>query len=473
MGILPAFSQTPVNLVMTIRKDPSAMMAFNWYIKGNSNEKGEVQILKGNKTSVDFESLATPPLTVETNSPAYWPDLPYNGSTISYTEYKALVEDLDPNTTYSFRVGNVGKTGVWSDVGTFTTTKAKGNKDDFSFIYMTDPQATVSGDFDIAKRTIQAADSRYPDANFWLSCGDLVDKGDNEWQYDQFFNTQRDVFLKKPFAPAIGNHDAINNIRFGSRFYTDTAGFAGYGSKYGFVDQYKSTYSFVYGDALFFALNGEYAGNNNYQQAVRDWMTAVIKSNSESNQKVKWHIVYFHKAIYTGCWHYYDYDNGNWYNKDDNSWPNYMTSLFDDLKIDIALQGHDHVYEVIGPVYNKQLVDGAVTNLQEDVNGKRFPENITGKQGGTYNTQKGTLYFLNNSSGNKKYKPLGLKNATAEQIRDNISYFNLFTGRFGQTGLPTYSYMTVSTDTITITTYEIAGNTDRVFDEIKIVKPSL
>jgi len=73
-------------------------------------------------------------------------------------------------------------------LGTFTTAKA--SKDAFSFIYVTDPQANTVDMFDISQRTTHVANTMYPNANFWLSCGDLIETSgstNSEWEYEQFF----------------------------------------------------------------------------------------------------------------------------------------------------------------------------------------------------------------------------------------------------------------------------------------------
>ena len=108
---------------------------------------------------------------------------------------KALATGLASNTTYSYRVG---KAGFWSGIGTFTT--AKNTTEPFSFIYTTDPQAKNDAMFDVSQTNTHTAQNMYPTANFWLNCGNLVEsKGVNnsEWEYEQFFQTQQDIFLKK------------------------------------------------------------------------------------------------------------------------------------------------------------------------------------------------------------------------------------------------------------------------------------
>lgn len=157
--------------------------------------------------------------------------------------------------------------------------------------------------------------------------------------------------------------------------------------------------------------------------------------------------------MYTGAGHYNDFDIDTIQNR--------MGPVFDSLKIDLALQGHDHIYEVIGPINNRNLVQHPfITNPTST---SISSDNINGKIGGTFNTFEGTLYFLNRNAGNKGYDPATMPS----------SYSNLFTGRFGQPGLPTYSYVTVATDSINISTYKVnPQGVASLFDAFKIVKTS-
>jgi len=190
-----------------------------------------------------------------------------------------------------------------------------------------------------------------------------------------------------------------------------------------------------------------------------------MRSEVNAHPEVKWRIVYYHKTMYTGS-------GSHQSDSDGKTVRDRMAPLFDSLKIDLTLQGHDHIYEVIGPVKNKQLVPDAVTNQLTVTFDAR--ENVTGLLKGVFDVKEGTLYFLNNSAGIKKYEPRNKNQMdSAETTLGITNYFELFTGRFGQTGRPTFSYVRVSTDTITISTYEVFDNaTASLFDEIKVVKSS-
>jgi len=308
------FAQMPYNIVMNMPQEPTTQMAFNWFTTSNTTNE-QVQVSLGTGTFIPFMTV-----TVSTTTPQ--------------NVHKAVVTGLTPNTKYSFRVG---KANLWSSIGTFTT--AKNNKEPFSFIYTTDSQASTVGQFDTAQITTHAAFSEFQNVNFWLQCGDIVNTGGDLSQWNKFFSTQQDLFYKYPFAPVLGNHDGgtifTNHFNLGTSTIDTT---------------YRSTYTFIYGDAQFFAINSE-ANLNTYKTALSTWM----RNEANAHPEIKWRIVYFHKNVYTG---------GMWMGDGDvKNWREAMAPLFDELNIDIAFQGHDHIYEVIGPVYNKNLVQDAVSNV--------------------------------------------------------------------------------------------------------------
>lgn len=452
----------PYSIVVNINEEPSTMMAFNWFT--NAGVKGgKVEIIRGVSTNPD--KFARPWKTVDSKVDQV-NNLNYSVRSNSlfslagirdstkknYVSNKAVVSNLKPNTSYSYRVGNDGN---WSNIGTFKT--AAKNKSDFSFIYTTDPQANNDEMFNISQKTTHAAKRMYPDANFWLACGDLVQSSGNfnsEWEWEQFFLTQQDIFLHYPFVPILGNHDKSSNKNFTFHFNTSSPGFDS-----ALSTSPGSVYSFVYGNTLFLALSFEDYDKPGYLEALSKWMRKQIVEHPEVN----WRIAYYHKTIYTGSSSHQDDSDGKIVRER-------FAPLFDSLKIDLALQGHDHIYEVIGPVKGKQLVPGAVTNqLNVQVNAR---ENATGKLNGVFNVKEGTLYFLNNSAGKKKYEPKTHAGMDSTETKTGVTnYFGLFTGRFGQTGRPTFSNIKVSKDTITISTFEVYDEgRASLFDKIKLVK---
>jgi len=254
------------------------------------------------------------------------------------------------------------------------------------------------------------------------------------------------TFLQKPFTPVLGNHDNRHN-HFKHLFRLNSESF----------DSRGSTYTYVYGEAQFFAINGEQYGNSTYFTDMKTWMQNQINANPN----IKWRIVYFHKSAYTGT------DLQNW-EIACRDWRQAITPILDALNIDLVLFGHDHVYQVIGPVYNKKLVDGSVSNVQSAPYDPL--KNVSAKKGGIFNVNEGTLYFCNGHIGWYPFYPLPFSSMPGSQSGDIPDYPSLFTGMFGQPGNSTFSNVSVSTENIVITTYEIDNGNSQFLDEIKIVK---
>ncbi len=452
----------PYCITTNIYGDPLRSIAFNWFTNEGVTE-GTVQVVKG--IAADEKKFRKSHLQINATS---YPvnDLNYYisgnnldklagipaGAKKSYTAHKAVVTNLKPGRVYSYRVGS---DKAWSTSGTFRT---PGKKDkSFSFIYTTDPQATTEADFNISQTTTHTAFRMFPGVNFWLCCGDLVNASganNSEWEWEQFFCTQQDLFLNYPFAPILGNHDKSPNRNFTYHFNTDHTAF----------DREMSTtpgsvYSFVYGNALFLALSFEDYSKDGYLEALAKWM----RSEVEKHPEVKWKIAFYHRTIYTGSQSHQDDNDGIIVR-------NRFAPLFDSLGIHLALQGHDHIYEVIGPVKNKRVVAGSIQGLNEVPVDSR--ENVTGKLNGIFNVSSGTLYFLNNSAGKKKYNPRPFDEMKKDEERLGVpGYSGLFTGRFGQTGRPTFSHVEVTEEKITITTFEVFDDgTAKLFDRFEVVK---
>lgn len=461
-------AQQPYSINMVYNGDPTSRMGFNWFTN-LTGVKGEVQIVeKANATEDDFKGAGTIVVKADVKDARlnYYSNKNTEqvaktgikiGDKMDYTAHKAVASGLKPATTYSFRVGSEG---AWSQIGTFTTAKA--DKSNFSFIYITDTQANTAEMFDISQKTVHRAFQTVPDANFLLCNGDFVESSgstNSEWEWEQWFATMQDCWLTMPIVPIQGNHDTSTNNNLSLHFNTDTT----YNDIAGAVPTAMdgTVYSFVYGDALFLVVNFEDWRKEGYLASLADWMRKEVAKHPNT----RWRIATYHKCMFTGS-------RSHQSDRDAVAVRDAMLPVFDELKIDLALQGHDHIYEVIGPVVNtsKTLVSNAIEEQVDVTGGVR--ENMTGKEGGVYNVANGTLYFLNNSAGKKKYEPRDEEAMkAAEPVHLVEDYWGLFSGKFGQTGDPTFSSVSVSNDAIDIVTYTVDGNgKEKVFDSFKVVK---
>lgn len=461
-------AQTPYAVNMVVNGDPTSRMAFNWFTNPTT-EAGEVQVVeKADATDVDFAGAGVQTFkanildaTLNYYSSKNAEEVAKTGIQIgdkrSYTAHKTVASGLKPGTTYSFRVGTAS---AWSEIGSFTTAKA--DKSEFSFLYIADTQANTADMFDISSKTVHRAMTDVPGAGFLLCAGDFVESSgstNSEWEWEQWFSVMQDCWLKKPIVAVQGNHDTSTNSNFFYHFNTDTT----YNTLSGVVPTKMNgtVYSFVYGDALFLVVNYEDWKTPGYFESLANWMRAEVAKYPT----VKWRVATYHKCMFTGS-------RSHQSDKDEVAMREAMLPVYDELKIDMALQGHDHIYEVIGPVINtNKTLDANGVEEQVDVTGG-VRENMTGKQGGVYNVANGTLYFLNNSAGKKKYEPRNEEQMVEEVPTHQVeNYWGLFSGKFGQTGEPTFSKLTVTTDTISVVTYTVDGNGKATeFDSFKVVK---
>ena len=479
----------PYNQIATIYGDPATHMGFCWFTNGGITQ-GKVQLVAmANATAEDFtESNGVIEVSAQTTdatlhytpiqaseSPKYdictAAGLPRN-TKFNYVSHKAQATTLQPGTVYSWRVG-YGE--YWSEIAQFVTKEA--NQGDFSFVYMTDSHIQDYEYIDQARQCAEAVAKNEPDAKFCLFPGDFADTGgdtNSEWQWEQWFEgSMRPALNKMAFVPTDGNHDDSKSLNYDYHFNTDW-GFANAAET---KPQFKGiTYSFVYGDVLFlvYSLQDWWRAQGSSEQSMRSSYLSKdvanwFKSEIAKYPNTKYRVTVSHKNLFSGAGHHTD-----------DECPllrNMMLPIFKECEIDLAIQGHDHCYEVIGPVNPDTwaVVPGSVTDttrIAPEATGRwERSENKTGLEGGTFKTDEGTLYFIGATCGRKRYEPHNRALMEEEYTTDpsilfdyhhhNVNnLFDLFTSKFGQPGAPSYSRFNVTNQGIEVITYktDAAGN---------------
>jgi len=257
-----------------------------------------------------------------------------------------------------------------------------------------------------------------------------------------------------PAVPVLGNHDTNYRNNFSDHF--NTAALPP-GLK---IAKPGTVYSFEYGDALFMVLNTETYSNAGELDAMANWMRTTANGSDK-----KWRIVTFHRAVYSGGAHQEDADIKTLRRK--------FAPLFDELRIALVIQGHDHTYSVIGPVKNGRLAEEGVSGVAE---GRATDRNGNGKKGGVFNAADGTMYFVNGAAGMKLYAPKSKRQMKdGEAVTGVKNYYGLFSGKFDSAHTSTFSRITVSDEDIRIDTYMIDPASGGVgkgapWDSLRIVK---
>ena len=479
----------PYCMIANINGDPKTRMGFAWFTNDGVTD-GEVQIVAvEDAKEADFESgnvITVPAGATQTKTLRYSGKATYivNKSGIKasvrykYISHKAVATDLTPGTAYSWRCGYEGH---WSPIGHFRTEDAA--QGEFSFIYMTDSHIMNDTYIKEARRCALAAVKTVPDARFCVFPGDFVEDGDannSEWEWERWFEEALEPVIKTmPMAVTDGNHDDSPNINYTYHFNTDNW------FNYNITNkpQFEGiVYNFVYGDVLFLVFSMQDFWRESYDQVARTWSTYLDEHVSKwfrqtviENPDTKYRISLAHFNLFSGSDHSTD--------EEPPLFRKCMLPTFKACEIDIALQGHDHTYEVIGPVNPDDCTPilSAISDVEEVAVDRN--KNMTGKKGGTFCTDDGTFYFIGATCGHKRYYPHSrerMEDDYAEDIEtifDNKhhnvkNYFDLFTGMFGQPEKPSFTKITVKSDCIEFNSYTADDDEGNVtlFNTMKVVR---
>ena len=259
--------------------------------------------------------------------------------------HKAQVTDLSAG-TYLYKVGG---NGVYSEVGMFTIDAS--NDDKVSFTYVTDSQETSVQGFENFSKTLNTAMMHNP--SFIAFAGDLVDNSHASWGSDltkivmeewvYCYDTTKDVTMNVPMMAAAGNHEraGYSYVYHNNIDYDKAASTGGY-------------YSFDYENLHMTVLdtNCFEDGDEAAIAAQVEWLEQDL-----ANTTKPWKIVMMHIGPYsTG-----DHSNDSSAIKIRNMLP----PIFAKYKVDLVLQGHDHVYTRTMPYYYGEGEDGKTPNRNE------------------------------------------------------------------------------------------------------------
>jgi hypothetical protein len=358
-----------------------------------------------------------------------------SAATSVYDSNKATVTGLAANTEYAYRVGDGSE---WSPVYTFKTGDPSGA---YSVIAVGDPQLLNAREGEAWKKTLERATAKAGNASFLLSAGDQADKSNNMEQWD--FVTAPKTLRSLPVAAAIGNHDTFDFIG------EPAEQVALMPIHYNWPNYYELTvdksddlyvraggnYYFSYGNTLYICLNS----NVKSVEPHRDFMKKAVASHPDA----VWKIALFHHDIYGTGDH-----AGTAYQDAQKMQPDWSPFL-DEFGIDLAINGHDHVYG------RSMFVKGnTIQSAQMPANLDPLGTSIVKQNPGVYVLPQGILYMaLSGSATEKMYAP------EAQEWVANTH---------GLIGVPEYSVMTIDGTTLTFTSYR--SDTDAVTDSITLRK---
>lgn len=244
----------------------------------------------------------------------------YDGQTSVLNSYRVRLSELTPRTTYMYRVGS--EENGWSEWIQFDLPSDHPDST-LTFIYLGDPQNDLRSQW---SRAIREAYATAPEADFILYAGDLVNKGYNDAEWNDWYGAGSFIHRMVPSILTPGNHEYTNVVLtplWRSQFTLPENGPAG-------VDALKGACYYVdYPNLRVISLDGEQIDEDPQMRlAMVRWLEKILENNPK-----QWVVMTMHYPFYS--------------TKPDRSNPKLKAAfkpLVDKYGVDLILQGHDHGY---------------------------------------------------------------------------------------------------------------------------------
>lgn len=228
--------------------------------------------------------------------------------------HRVRLTGLAPGTRYAFGVSANGGEN-WSEMRHFHTAGEAG-AETWQFAYLGDPQNGLDEWGDLIRQGYE----RFPEIRFWMIAGDLIDKGTERDNWDQFFAEGSTVFDRSAVVPAIGNHDSHGGH---PTLYLQQFALPDNGSEH--LDPGR-TYHLTYQDMLIVVMDSNY--DLIEPETQTEWLDRVLGTSD-----ARWKVVIYHHPFYASR-----------PGRDNQPLRDAWGPIFDRHNVDIAFQGHDHAY---------------------------------------------------------------------------------------------------------------------------------
>ena len=239
--------------------------------------------------------------------------------------HRVEVDGLQPDTLYAWRVQGGGTWSAWHH----TRTAAPAGTP-LTLLYLGDTQ---NKNVSHVTRVLREAQRHAPDARLALFAGDLVSGGDgeddNEW--GEWFEAGGALPTSLMVAPAAGNHEYFEEFEDTPQERRVLAAhwpvsFAL--PRNGIEDAAATTYWFDAQDARIVVLDGTSALDLGTARAQAAWLDRVLAASPR-----RWNIVMVHQPMFSPR-----------QDRDNEVLRREVLPVLERHRVDLVLQGHDHVY---------------------------------------------------------------------------------------------------------------------------------
>lgn len=305
--------------------------------------------------------------------------------------HTAALEGLEAGAVYEYRIGDGS---VWVKEGRFATGPAEARP--FKFLLFSDSQ---SYDYRVWQKTFETACAQNTDAAFYAVAGDLVDNGQQQREWDGWFDAVAKYAGNLSLVPVVGNHETYTPERQFSlpRYFT-----AQFKLPQNGPDLLKGqAYSFSYGGVHFAVLDTQFGEERGFVpdslQRQQEWLRRDLAA-AEGKRK----IILMHRPAYHNRLKEQSLDAAGKF-----------LPIFDAYDVDVVFSGHDHV----------------VARTAKLKDGRPSPQ--------------GTVYVALGRAGTKTYDTVGRKGW-------NVQFFN-------PVEKPVFYVVYVETDRILVKAFESDG----------------
>ena len=266
--------------------------------------------------------------------------------------HRADVDGLQPDTLYAWRVQGDRTWSAWHHTRTAAAATAP-----LTLLYFGDTQ---NKNVSLTTRVVREAMRAAPEARLALFAGDLVSGGDgeddNEW--GEWFEANEVLPTSLVVAPAPGNHEYFEEFedtpqerRVLGAHWPVTFALPGNGV----AQARRTTYWFDYQDVRVVVIDGTSALDLGTAKAQAAWLDQALASNPH-----RWSIVLTHQPFFSPR-----------EGRDNVLLRQHLLPVIRKRKVDLVLQGHDHVYgrlknEAPTPVFVVSVTGAKQYRLSEE-----------------------------------------------------------------------------------------------------------
>lgn len=291
--------------MLTWRGDPRTTQAVTWRTDASVSAP-VVQVAP----APEGPTFASEPRTISATSQ----DLALATGVARY--HSADMDGLEPGKRYVYRVGDGTNWSPWFDFRT-----ASERPERFTFLYFGDTQNQIRS---VATRVARQALATAPDARFAIHAGDLINRANSDSEWEEWHDVYAPVHTSIPCIPSIGNHeyergataDAPRTLsnHWRPQFSLPENGPAGLEETAYYID---------FQGVRIISLN---CMERQAEQA--EWLRGVLANNPN-----RWTVVTFHFPIYSIA-----------RGRDNAQLRELWRPVLLEGKVDLVLQGHDHIY---------------------------------------------------------------------------------------------------------------------------------